>query len=133
MSLFTKVFGTYSDRQVKKIESTADKIIALSGKYAAMSDAELRQQTDVLRGRLEKGETTDDILPDAFAVVCEASERVLGMRPFRVQLIGGVVIHQGRIAEMGTHDQLMKKGGIYRRIYDLQMDAGKEGEDAERN
>ena len=102
MSLFTKVFGTYSDRQVKKIESTADKIIALSGKYAAMSDAELRQQTDVLRGRLEKGETTDDILPDAFAVVCEASERVLGMRPFRVQLIGGVVIHQGRIAEMKT-------------------------------
>ena len=80
MSLFTKVFGTYSDRQVKKIESTADKIIALSGKYAAMSDAELRQQTDVLRGRLEKGETTDDILPAAFAVVCEASERVLGMR-----------------------------------------------------
>lgn len=60
-----------------------------------MSDAELRAQTDVLRGRLAKGETTDDILPDAFAVVAEASERVLGMRPFRVQLIGGVVIHQG--------------------------------------
>ena len=102
MSLFTKVFGTYSDRQVKKIEATADKIEALGGKYAAMSDAELRAQTDVLRGRLAKGETTDDILPDAFAVVAEASERVLGMRPFRVQLIGGVVIHQGRIAEMKT-------------------------------
>ncbi|MBS1333651.1 MAG: preprotein translocase subunit SecA, partial [Clostridiales bacterium] len=102
MSLFTKVFGTYSDRQVKKIEATADKIEALGGKYAAMSDAELRAQTDVLRGRLTKGETTDDILPDAFAVVAEASERVLGMRPFRVQLIGGVVIHQGRIAEMKT-------------------------------
>lgn len=76
MSLFTKVFGTYSDRQVKKIEATADKIEALGGKYAAMSDAELRAQTDVLRGRLAKGETTDDILPDAFAVVAEASERV---------------------------------------------------------
>ena len=102
MSLFTKVFGTYSDRQVKKIESTADKIIALSGKYAAMSDAELRQQTDVLRGRLEKGETTDDILPDAFAVCREASARVLGMRHFPVQIIGGIVLHQGRIAEMKT-------------------------------
>ena len=81
MSLFTKVFGTYSDRQVKKIEATADKIEALGGKYAAMSDAELRAQTDVLRGRLAKGETTDDILPDAFAVVAEASERVLGIAP----------------------------------------------------
>ena len=102
MSLFTKIFGTYSDRQIKKIEATADKIEALAPKYAAMTDQQLRQQTDVLRERLAAGETTDDILPDAFAVVTEASERTLGMRPFRVQLIGGVVIHQGRIAEMKT-------------------------------
>ena len=81
MSLFTKVFGTYSDRQVKKIEATADKIEALGGKYAAMSDAELRAQTDVLRGRLAKGETTDDILPDAFAVVARGVRARAGHAP----------------------------------------------------
>ncbi len=102
MGVFTKVFGTYSERQIKKIAPVADKIEALADKYSAMSDAELRSQTQLLKGRLADGETTDDILPDAFAVVREAATRVLGTRHYHVQLIGGIVIHQGRIAEMKT-------------------------------
>ena len=102
MGLIDKVFGTYSDRQIKKIKPIADKIEALSDKYAAMTDAELRAVTDVLKGRLEGGETLDDILPDAFAAVREAADRVLGKRPFYVQLLGGIILHQGRIAEMKT-------------------------------
>ena len=102
MSLFTKVFGTYSERQIKKIIPVVDAIEALADKYKAMSDDELRAQTDILRGRLKAGETKDDILPDAFAVVRETADRVLGTRHYRVQLIGGIVIHQGRIAEMKT-------------------------------
>ena len=102
MSLFTKIFGTYSDHQLKKIEPTVNKIEALSDKYKAMSDAELRSTTDVLKERLNNGEGLDDILVDAFAAVREVCDRVLGKRPFRVQLIGGIVLHQGRIAEMKT-------------------------------
>ncbi len=102
MGLMTKMFGTYSDRQIKKIEKIAAQIEALADKYAAMSDAELRQMTDVFKDRLAKGETLDDILPDAFAVVREADTRVLGKRPFHVQLLGGIILHQGRIAEMKT-------------------------------
>ena len=102
MSLFTKVFGTYSERQIKKIIPVVDAIETLADKYKAMSDDELRAQTDILRGRLKAGETKDDILPDAFAVVRETADRVLGTRHYRVQLIGGIVIHQGRIAEMKT-------------------------------
>ncbi len=102
MSLFTKMFGTYSERQVKKLNSTVDKIEALADKYKALSDSEMRAQTDVLKARLAKGETLDDILPDAFALVREAADRVLGTRHYRVQLIGGIIIHQGRIAEMKT-------------------------------
>ncbi len=102
MGVFTKVFGTYSERQIKKIAPVADKIEALADKYSAMSDAELRSQTQLLKGRLADGETTDDILSDAFAVVREAATRVLGTRHYHVQLIGGIVIHQGRIAEMKT-------------------------------
>ena len=102
MGLFEKLFGTYSERQIKKIEPVVDKIEALADKYKAMTDDELRAQTDVLRGRLKAGETKDDILPDAFAVVRETADRVLGTRHYRVQLIGGIVIHQGRIAEMKT-------------------------------
>ncbi|HWP79463.1 MAG TPA: preprotein translocase subunit SecA [Candidatus Acidoferrum sp.] len=102
MGLFDKVFGTYSDRELKKLAAVADQVDALAGKYAAMSDAELAGQTPVLKGRLEAGETTDDILPDAFAAVREAAARVLGMRPYRVQVLGGIVLHQGRIAEMRT-------------------------------
>ncbi len=102
MSIITKIFGTRSEREVKKILPIIDKIESLDEKYSAMSDKELRGMTTVLKGRLEKGETLDDILPDAFATVREASWRVLEMKHFRVQLIGGLIIHQGRIAEMKT-------------------------------
>ena len=102
MGLFAKIFGTYSDHQVKKLKVIADKIDALSPKYEAMDDATLRAQTAALKERLAAGETLDDILPDAFAVVREVDWRVLGKRPFYVQLIGGIILHQGRIAEMKT-------------------------------
>ena len=102
MSLADKIFGTYSERQIKKIIPTVDKIEALAKTYGAMSDGELRAVTETLRGRLDAGETLDDILPDAFAAVREAADRVLGKRPFRVQLLGGIILHQGRIAEMKT-------------------------------
>ncbi len=102
MSLFTKMFGTYSQRQIKKLKPIADEIDALGEKYKAMSDAELREVTPALKKRLADGETLDDILPDAFAAVREAADRVLGKRPFRVQILGGIVLHQGRIAEMKT-------------------------------
>ena len=102
MGLITKIFGTYSERQLKSINKITDAIEDLGEKYSAMSDAELRQTTDALKARLADGETLDDILPDAFALVREAADRVLGKRPFRVQLIGGIVLHQGRIAEMRT-------------------------------
>ncbi len=102
MKIIDKIFGTYSERQVKKLIPTVDKIEALADKYKAMSDSELRQMTAVLKERLANGETLDDILPDAFATVREAADRVLGKRPFRVQLIGGIILHQGRIAEMKT-------------------------------
>ena len=102
MKVFDKFFGTYSERQVKKLIPTVDKIEALADKYKSMSDTELRGMTAVLKERLANGETLDDILPDAFATVREAADRVLGKRPFRVQLIGGIILHQGRIAEMKT-------------------------------
>ncbi len=102
MSLFTKIFGTYSEKQIKKIEPIAQKIEALDSKYSAMDDDTLKSQTEILKSRLAKGETLDDILPDAFATVREASRRVLGKKHYHVQLIGGIVIHQGRIAEMRT-------------------------------
>ena len=102
MGLFAKLFGTYSEKQVKKITPTVDKIEALADEYKAKSDEELRGMTDIFKARLAKGETLDDILPEAFATVREAADRVLGKRPFRVQLIGGIILHQGRIAEMKT-------------------------------
>ena len=102
MSIITKIFGTRSDRQIKKMMPVVDKIEALSDSYAAMSEAELRGVTAKLKERLAAGETLDDILPDAFAAVREASFRVLGKKHYRVQLIGGIVIHEGRIAEMKT-------------------------------
>ena len=102
MGLFDKLFGTYSDRELKRINPIADKIEALSDKMAALPDEQLRAKTDEFKTRLQNGETLDDLLPEAFAVAREASWRVLGMRPFRVQLIGGIVLHQGRIAEMKT-------------------------------
>ena len=96
------MFGSYSDRELKKINPIADAIEKLDAAYSKLSDAELRAKTDAFRQRLAGGETLDDILPEAFAAVREASWRVLGMKPFRVQLIGGIVLHQGRIAEMKT-------------------------------
>ena len=102
MGLFNAIFGTYSDRQLKKLEKTVNEIEALAPQYSAMSDAQLQAVTPQLKERLANGESADDILPQAFAAVREAADRVLGKRPFRVQLIGGIVIHQGRIAEMKT-------------------------------
>ncbi|NLH02033.1 MAG: preprotein translocase subunit SecA [Clostridiales bacterium] len=102
MSVITKIFGTHSERELKKIKPIADKIDAMADKFRTMSDAELRAKTDEFKKRLADGETTDDILPEAFATVREASYRVLGLYPFKVQLIGGIVLHQGRIAEMKT-------------------------------
>ena len=102
MGIFTKIFGSYSDRELKRITPIVDKIEALSGEYAALSDEELKAKTAQFKERLSQGETLDDILPEAFATAREAAWRVLGMKPFRVQLIGGIVLHQGRIAEMKT-------------------------------
>ena len=102
MGLFTKIFGTYSERQLKKIDSLVDSIESLAEQYKRMSNEELSATTDRLKARLASGETLDDILPDAFAAIREADERILGKRPFRVQLIGGIILHQGRIAEMKT-------------------------------
>ena len=102
MGLFDKLFGSYSDRELKRINPIVDKIERLESRYQAMSDSELQEQTAVFKDRLANGEELDDILPEAFAAVREAAWRVLGMKPFRVQLIGGIVLHQGRIAEMKT-------------------------------
>ena len=102
MGLLTKIFGTYSDHELKKIYPIADRIEALEEEYKALTDAQLQAKTAEFKERLRSGETTDDILPEAFATVREAADRVLGLRPYRVQLIGGIVLHQGRIAEMKT-------------------------------
>ncbi|MBR2581910.1 MAG: preprotein translocase subunit SecA [Oscillospiraceae bacterium] len=102
MGLLDKIFGSYSERELKKIYPIADAVEKLDKTYAALSDEQLQAKTDEFRARLAAGETTDDILPEAFAAAREAAWRVLGMKPFRVQLIGGIVLHQGRIAEMKT-------------------------------
>ena len=102
MGLLTKIFGTASQREIKKIQPLLNKILALEEEYKALSEEELRGKTAQFKARLEEGETLDDLLPEAFAAVREAADRVLGMRPYPVQLIGGIVLHQGRIAEMKT-------------------------------
>ncbi len=102
MGFIKALFGDYSKRELKRIQPICDKVLALSDKYEKMSESELKNQTALLKERLSSGETTDDILPDAFAVCREASWRVLGMKHFPVQIIGGIVLHQGRIAEMKT-------------------------------
>ena len=102
MNFLKFLFGNYSKRELKRIRPICNAVLELESKYLNMSDEELASQTDVLKKRLEAGETTDDILPDAFAVCREASDRVLGMRHFPVQIIGGIVLHQGRISEMKT-------------------------------
>ena len=102
MGLFTKIFGTRSEREIKQIRPIVDKILSLENEYKNLSEEALKAKTQEFKDRLEKGETLDDILPEAFAAVREAADRVLGMRPYPVQLIGGIVLHQGRIAEMKT-------------------------------
>ena len=96
------LFGNYSKKEIKRVQPLCDKTLALEDKYASMTDAELRAQSDAFKERLRAGETTDDILPEAFAVCREASRRVLGMKHFPVQILGGIILHQGRIAEMKT-------------------------------
>ena len=102
MSLLKKIFGSYSDRELKKITPLVDKIESLDESMQKLTDEELKNKTIEFKNRLEQGETLDDILPEAFAVVREASARVLGMKHFRVQLFGGIILHQGRISEMKT-------------------------------
>ena len=102
MGLITKLFGTRSERELKKIRPIADKVLALENEYTALSEEALRGKTAEFKNRLEQGETLDDILPEAFAAIREAAWRVLGMKPYPVQIIGGIVLHQGRIAEMKT-------------------------------
>lgn len=102
MGLINKVFGTRSEREVKKLNATVDRIEALGKETAKLTDEQLREKTAEFKARHQAGEALDDLLPEAFAVCREAAERVLGMRPYRVQLIGGIILHQGRIAEMKT-------------------------------
>ena len=102
MGLFDKIFGTYSDRELKDIKPIVNKILELEAPYKALSDEELKGKTAQFKERYKGGESLDALLPEAFATVREASDRVLGMRPYPVQLIGGIVLHQGRIAEMKT-------------------------------
>ena len=102
MGLFTKLFGTRSEREIKKIQPTVDKILSMEEQFKALSETELKSKTQEFKDRLAAGESLDDILPEAFAAVREAADRVLGLRAYPVQLLGGVVLHQGRIAEMKT-------------------------------
>ena len=102
MGLFTKLFGTRSDREIKKIQPIVDKILSMEETYSNLSEKELKAKTAQFKERLEQGETLDDILPEAFATIREAAWRVLGMKPYPVQLIAGIILHQGRIAEMRT-------------------------------
>ena len=102
MGFLNKLFPSYSEKQISRIMPMVNAIEALADKFSAMSDDELREYTNKLKGDLADGKTLDDILPEAFALVREADDRVLGKRPFRVQLMGGILLHQGRIAEMKT-------------------------------
>ena len=102
MGFLKKIFGSHSDHELKRLYPLADKIDALSDEYAALTDEQLRAKTDEFKQRYDAGASLDDLLPEAFATAREAAWRVLGMKPFRVQVIGGIVLHQGRIAEMKT-------------------------------
>ncbi len=104
LEFLKKMLGAGNDAQLKKLNKPLEDVMALEKKFRAMSDEELQAMTGKLRERLRNGETEDDILPEAFATVREAADRVLGMRPFRVQVLGGIVLHQGRIAEMKTSE-----------------------------
>lgn len=102
MSLLTKIFGDYSSKEVKRVMPIQKKVLSYEDEYSRLSDEELKAKTPEFKERLKNGETLDDILPEAFAVCREASSRVLNMRHFPVQIIGGIILHQGRIAEMKT-------------------------------
>ncbi len=102
MGIINKLFGSYSERELKRIQPLLDKVLSYEGEIRALSDAQLREKTNEFKDRLSAGETHDDILPEAFAVCREARDRVLGMRHFPVQILGGIVLHQGRISEMKT-------------------------------
>ena len=101
-NFLTKIFGTHSSHELKKIYPIADKVDALEEQFKKLTDDELRAKTDEFKQRYQNGETLDQLLPEAFAAAREAAWRVLGMKPYRVQIIGGIVLHQGRIAEMKT-------------------------------
>ena len=98
MGLMQKLFGTHSEREIKLIRPIMDKIVAMRPEMMKLSDGELREKTKEFKGRLEKGETLDDLMPEAYAVVREAARRVLDMEHYPVQILGGIVLHQGRIA-----------------------------------
>ncbi|HAP79492.1 MAG TPA: preprotein translocase subunit SecA, partial [Ruminococcus sp.] len=102
MGIFSTIFGSYSKRELARIEPIKNKVLALDEEYGKLSDEELKAKTPEFKNRLETGETLDDILPEAMATVREAAWRVLGKKPFQVQIIGAIVLHQGRIAEMKT-------------------------------
>ena len=102
MNIFEKIFGTHSDRELKRVEPIVKKIESYRPQMLELSDEELRAKTPEFKARLKNGETLDDLLPEAYAVCREAARRVLGMEHFHVQLVGGVILHQGRIAEMKT-------------------------------
>ena len=102
MGFIKKIFGTRSQREIKKIQPLVDKILSMESEYAALSEEALKGKTAEFKSRLAQGETLDDLLPEAFAAIREAAWRVLGMKPYPVQLIGGIILHQGRIAEMKT-------------------------------
>ncbi|MBW2164184.1 MAG: preprotein translocase subunit SecA, partial [Deltaproteobacteria bacterium] len=102
VDLVAKVFGTKHGREVKKLQPLVDRINSLESEIKALSDAELKAKTPKFKERLERGESLDELLPEAFAVTREAALRVLGLRPYDVQLMGGIVLHQGKIAEMRT-------------------------------
>ena len=102
MSAITKIFGTHSERELKRIYPLVDKVESYREAMGALSDEELKNKTKEYKERLENGETLDDLLPEAYATVREAAKRVLGMEHYRVQIIGGIILHQGRIAEMKT-------------------------------
>ena len=102
MGLLDKLFGTRSQREIKKLQPTVDKILSMEEEYRNLSEEALKGKTQEFKNRLAAGETLDDILPEAFAAIREAADRVLGLRPYPVQLLGGIVLHQGRIAEMKT-------------------------------
>ena len=116
MGLAQKLFGTHSEHELKRIYPIADKIESYKESYGKLSDEELKAKTKEFKDRLAKGETLDDILPEAFATVREAVKRVLGMEHYHVQLIGGIILHQGRIAEMKTGEGKIGRASCRERV-----------------